>query len=187
VGADSPTRHHAGPAIVCCRSFQICRASACTFGELLGARPVKLPLGPIRAAVAAAWSLHLVPASPTLVDLALSLPVMDTARARAAPEWKPSWTSLEAIREFLTGPRETSGDAYASTRASGWRTSPGNGTGNGRRAARDAIAGYRRSLPPRPPSGANVEPGSSPAMRNEHLCLDLRVLDHQVPDVSGRP
>jgi hypothetical protein len=71
--------------------------------------PVKLPLGPIRAAVAAAWNLHLVPASPTLVDLVLSLPVLDTARARAELEWKPSRTSLEAIREFLTGLRETSG------------------------------------------------------------------------------
>ncbi len=54
-----------------------------TLGELFGARPVRLPAWPVRAAVAAAWRLHLVPASPMLVDLALSLPVMDTTRARS--------------------------------------------------------------------------------------------------------
>jgi nucleoside-diphosphate-sugar epimerase len=80
-----------------------------TLGDLLGARPLKLPLAPIRAAVAAAWNLHLLPASPTLVDLALSLPIMDTARARAELEWTPTSTSLEAIREFLEGLREGSG------------------------------------------------------------------------------
>ena len=52
-----------------------------TLGELLDARPVKLPLAPVRAAVAAAWRLRLIPGSPGLVDLALSLPVMDTSRA----------------------------------------------------------------------------------------------------------
>src|SRR3954469_4572898 len=45
-----------------------------TLGELFNARPLKLPLTPVRAAVAVAWKLHLVPASPTLVDLAMSLP-----------------------------------------------------------------------------------------------------------------
>jgi nucleoside-diphosphate-sugar epimerase len=80
-----------------------------TLGDLLGARPVKLPLAPIRAAVAGAWNLHLVPASPTLVDLALSLPIMDTARARAELEWTPMRTSLEAIRDFLEGLRDGSG------------------------------------------------------------------------------
>jgi nucleoside-diphosphate-sugar epimerase len=80
-----------------------------TLGDLLGARPVRLPLAPIRAAVAAAWHLHLLPASPTLVDLALSVPIMDTARARAELGWNPARTSLEAIREFLEGLRDGSG------------------------------------------------------------------------------
>jgi nucleoside-diphosphate-sugar epimerase len=80
-----------------------------TLGELLSARPLKLPLRPIRAAIAAAWNLHLVPASPTFFDLALSLPVMDTARARNELGWDPSRTSCDAIREFLDGLREGSG------------------------------------------------------------------------------
>ena len=82
-----------------------------TLGELLGARPVKLPARPLRQAVAAAWRLHLVPASPMLVDLALSLPVMDTSRARSELGWRPSRTSVEAIAEFLSGLREGAGEA----------------------------------------------------------------------------
>jgi nucleoside-diphosphate-sugar epimerase len=80
-----------------------------TLGELLGARPIKLPLRPIRAALAAAWNVHLLPASPTLMDLALSLPVMDTARARTELGWHPAHTSLDAIREFLDGLRNRGG------------------------------------------------------------------------------
>jgi nucleoside-diphosphate-sugar epimerase len=80
-----------------------------TLGELLGARPLKLPLMPIRTAIAAAWKLHLIPASPMLVDLALSLPIMDTARAREQLGWHPTRTSLEAINEFLEGLRARGG------------------------------------------------------------------------------
>jgi nucleoside-diphosphate-sugar epimerase len=82
-----------------------------TLGELLGARPVKLPARPLRQAVAAAWRLHLVPASPMLVDLALSLPIMDTSRARSELGWRPSRTSVEAIAEFVSGLREGAGKA----------------------------------------------------------------------------
>ncbi|MGV0745860.1 NAD-dependent epimerase/dehydratase family protein [Mycolicibacterium sp. XJ870] len=80
-----------------------------TLGQLLGARSMRVPLRPIRAAVAAAWNLHLVPASPTLVDLALSLPIMDTTRATEELGWTPTHTALDAIREFLDGLRDGSG------------------------------------------------------------------------------
>lgn len=80
-----------------------------TLGDLLDARPIKLPLWPVRTAVAAAWNLHLLPASPTLVDLALSLPIMDTARATTELGWQPGYSSLDAIREFLDGLRHSSG------------------------------------------------------------------------------
>ena len=82
-----------------------------TLGDLLGARPVKLPARPLRQAVAAAWRLHLVPASPMLVDLALSLPVMDTSRARSELGWRPSRASTEAIAEFISGLRAGAGAA----------------------------------------------------------------------------
>ena len=80
-----------------------------TLGQLLGARPIRLPAWPVRAAVAAAWRLHLVPASPMLVDLALSLPVMDTSRARQVLQWSPATSALEAISEVIEGMREGAG------------------------------------------------------------------------------
>ncbi len=78
-------------------------------GELLGARPVKIPAFLLRQAAAVAWRLHLAPASPMLVDLALSLPVMDVTRARSELGWEPSTTSLDAIAEFLDGLRKGAG------------------------------------------------------------------------------
>lgn len=82
---------------------------ASTLGELFGARPVKLPAWPVRLAVSAAWRLHLLPASPMLVDLALSLPVMDTAKARTELGWSPAHSSLDAIGELLEGMRQGAG------------------------------------------------------------------------------
>ena len=80
-----------------------------SLSELFGARRVKVPATSLRAAVAAAWHLHLVPASPTLFDLALSLPIMDTTRARSELGWTPTYSSLDAIRELLQGLRERAG------------------------------------------------------------------------------
>lgn len=77
--------------------------------ELLDARPVRVPAGPTRAALAAAWRLHLAPASPMLFDLARSLPLMDTTRARSELGWAPSVTSLDALRDFLVGLRRSAG------------------------------------------------------------------------------
>ncbi|MBT2211958.1 MULTISPECIES: NAD-dependent epimerase/dehydratase family protein [Actinomadura] len=76
---------------------------------LLDARPVRLPARGVRAALAAAWALRLVPASPGLLDLALRVPVMDTARARDELGWTPRHTSREAIAEFLDGLRAGAG------------------------------------------------------------------------------
>ncbi|HEX2063251.1 MAG TPA: NAD-dependent epimerase/dehydratase family protein [Acidimicrobiales bacterium] len=78
-------------------------------GELLDARPVRVPAKPLRQAVAAAWKLHLTPASPTLVDLFLSLPVMDVSRARSELGWVPVHSSLYAIEEFFAGLRKEEG------------------------------------------------------------------------------
>jgi UDP-glucose 4-epimerase len=78
-------------------------------GELLDARPVRVPAKPLRQAVAAAWKLRLTPASPTLVDLFLSIPVMDVTRARSELGWVPAHSSLYAIEEFLAGLRKEEG------------------------------------------------------------------------------
>jgi nucleoside-diphosphate-sugar epimerase len=82
---------------------------AAELADLLGARTVRLPARGVRAAIAAAWSLHLVPASPALFDLALQIPLMDTSRARDELGWTPRHTSREAISAFLEGLRTGAG------------------------------------------------------------------------------
>ncbi|MET8245120.1 SDR family oxidoreductase [Streptomyces sp. NPDC005202] len=71
--------------------------------ELLGARPVRLPRTAARSAIAAAWGLHLLPASPHLFDAVLRLPLMDCTRARTELGWQPDRTATEVLQEFLQG------------------------------------------------------------------------------------
>ncbi|MDQ0381650.1 NAD-dependent epimerase/dehydratase family protein [Amycolatopsis thermophila] len=73
--------------------------------RLLGARTVPVPAWALRAAVAAGWYAHLLPASPGLLDTVLRLPIMDTTRARDELGWIPRHDSLQAIGEFLSGLR----------------------------------------------------------------------------------
>lgn len=77
--------------------------------ELFGARAVRVPSWPIRAALAAAWGLRLVPASPHLFDAVLRLPLMDTSRARTTLGWSPRYSSADAIMEFVRGLRRGTG------------------------------------------------------------------------------
>ncbi|MFB4316104.1 NAD-dependent epimerase/dehydratase family protein [Actinomadura sp. 21ATH] len=79
--------------------------------ELLKARKLSLPARGARAALRAAWTLGMVPASPDLLDLALHIPVMDTSRARAELGWAPEHTSMDAMRAFLGGLRSGAGMA----------------------------------------------------------------------------
>jgi nucleoside-diphosphate-sugar epimerase len=72
-------------------------------GGLLRARVVRLPRGPAHAALAAAWRMHLVPASPQLLDLALGVPVMDTSRAATELGWQPQVDALTAIGSVIEG------------------------------------------------------------------------------------
>ncbi|MFF9505052.1 NAD-dependent epimerase/dehydratase family protein [Streptomyces sp. NPDC014656] len=86
---------------------------AALLGEMFGARPVKVPAGAVRGALAAAWHLRLAPASPGLFDLLRHLPVMSTERARAELDWRPEATSVEALEAFLRGVRSGAGDDTA--------------------------------------------------------------------------
>jgi nucleoside-diphosphate-sugar epimerase len=74
---------------------------ATALGRLLGARPVRVPARLARAAVDALWRLHLVPASPELLELVLSLPLMDTTRAREELGWQPTVDARDALGEVL--------------------------------------------------------------------------------------
>ncbi|WP_282700667.1 SDR family oxidoreductase [Streptomyces sp. CC219B] len=78
-------------------------------GEMFGARPVRLPRTAARSAIAAAWGLHLLPASPHLFDAVLRLPLMDCTRARSELRWRPERTAPQVLEEFLLGMRQGEG------------------------------------------------------------------------------
>ncbi|MFJ8787676.1 SDR family oxidoreductase [Streptomyces sp. NPDC102462] len=78
-------------------------------GEMLGLRPVRLPRTAARSAIAAAWGLHLLPASPQLFDAVLRLPLMDYGRARGELGWEPEHSAPDVVREFLGGLRAGEG------------------------------------------------------------------------------
>ncbi|MFE2103468.1 NAD-dependent epimerase/dehydratase family protein [Streptomyces sp. NPDC059468] len=82
---------------------------AAELARVLAARPLRLPLPPVRAALSAAWRLRLVPASPDLFDAVLRLPLMDCSRARSELGWRPRYSASEAVQEFLGGLRERAG------------------------------------------------------------------------------
>ncbi|WP_018503914.1 NAD-dependent epimerase/dehydratase family protein [Parafrankia discariae] len=73
--------------------------------EALNARTVRVPARAARAALAAAWHLHLVPTAPGLLDAVLHLPLMDTTRAREELGWTPRHDSRAALGSLLRGLR----------------------------------------------------------------------------------
>lgn len=78
-------------------------------GGLLGARPVPVPGAALRAGADLTWRLRLQPSSPGWVDMALSVPLLDTTRAREELGWTPRRTAGEALLELIDGMREGAG------------------------------------------------------------------------------
>jgi len=77
--------------------------------SLFHARRLPVPAKALRAAASLTWRAHLQPADAGWIDLALGVPLMDTARARTELGWEPKTTSLEALGELLAGLRHGSG------------------------------------------------------------------------------
>src|SRR3954451_4142199 len=78
-------------------------------GEILGARPVKVPVKVLRAAAEVTWKARLQPTPPGWLDMGLAVPVMDSTRARRELGWEPRHTAAEALLELLDGMRERAG------------------------------------------------------------------------------
>jgi len=96
--AEGPYNVAAGPVI-----------DAERLGAHVDARPVPLPPRAIRAFVAGSWRLRLQPSEEGWIDMALSVPLMETARIEAELGWKPRRSSLEALDELAAGLRHGTG------------------------------------------------------------------------------
>ncbi len=81
-----------------------------TLARALGARVVPLPPPVARAAMDASWRLRLQPTPPGWLDMGLAVPLMDTTRAREELGWEPHRSSVEAIRDVLSGIADAEGE-----------------------------------------------------------------------------
>ena len=77
--------------------------------RLLGARPVPVSVGVLRAATVAAYKLRLQPTPAGWLDLALGVPLMDSTRARVELGWEPQHAASDALLELLDGLRDSAG------------------------------------------------------------------------------
>ena len=75
----------------------------------LGARTVPISPRALRALAGATWKARVQPTPPGWLDLALSVPLMSTDRARAELGWSPRRSATEALLELLAGMRAGAG------------------------------------------------------------------------------
>jgi UDP-glucose 4-epimerase len=80
-----------------------------TLARALGARPVAVPEGALRALADLSWRARLQPSPPGWVDMGLGVPVMDTRRAREELGWTPRHSAVDALLELLAGMRAATG------------------------------------------------------------------------------
>jgi UDP-glucose 4-epimerase len=79
-------------------------------GRLLDARPVPTPARALRTAAAVTYALRLQPSEAGWLDMALSVPIMDTTRAREELGWTSRRSAGEALLELLDGLRRSAGE-----------------------------------------------------------------------------
>lgn len=66
-------------------------------------RLVELPPAVVRGALSAAYDGHVVRADPGWLDMAMTVPVLDTTRIRTELGWSPRHTAAAATEELLAG------------------------------------------------------------------------------------
>jgi UDP-glucose 4-epimerase len=77
--------------------------------RLLGARPIPVHPGLLRAGAALTYRLRLQPSEPGWLDMGLAVPLMDTSRAQRELGWRPRRGADEALRDLLDGIRDRAG------------------------------------------------------------------------------
>lgn len=87
-------------------------------GTALGARRwLPVPVGLLRAVVAATYRLRLQPTDPGWIDMAVRTPVMDTSRLRRETGWRPAHDALDTMRGLLENLDREGGLGNASHRS----------------------------------------------------------------------
>jgi nucleoside-diphosphate-sugar epimerase len=76
---------------------------AVAVAAIFGRRLVTVPRAAVKAAVAAGWYARILPVDPALVELFLSVPLMDATRARTELNWAPAHDASSALRAFSEG------------------------------------------------------------------------------------
>jgi UDP-glucose 4-epimerase len=64
---------------------------------------VRIPLGLLRGIVTLTWRLRLQPTDAGWIDIAASVPVMSTDRARTELGWEARHTATDALRDLVAG------------------------------------------------------------------------------------
>ena len=76
--------------------------------DVLHARTVRVPARVVRGIATVSYALRLQPTEPGWLDMALAVPLIDSARARAELQWAPRHRSTDALRELIDGLRNGS-------------------------------------------------------------------------------
>lgn len=75
-----------------------------TLGQLLGSRQyLELPVPVFKGLAAATYAARLQPTDPGWVDMAATVPIMDTTRLRETSGWAETVSSQQALRALLDG------------------------------------------------------------------------------------
>jgi nucleoside-diphosphate-sugar epimerase len=89
--------------------------------EVMGARLVEVPPIVVRAGLATAWHLRASPAEPTLFDLVMAAPLLDSTRARVELSWEPRVSAVDALTELVEGMAAGAGGASRPLERDGFR------------------------------------------------------------------
>lgn len=93
-------------------AFNVAAAPVLTnerLASILDARPVSIPERALRVAVRASWRLRLIPVDVGWLDMGLSVPLMDTGRARDHLGWEPGIDAEVALRAAMAAIRAGKG------------------------------------------------------------------------------
>src|SRR4051812_30411582 len=90
--------------------------TASRIAAAIGAQLVPAPRSVLRALVAATWNLGLQPLDPGWLDLAFTVPLLSSERARRELGWTPQVDAQAALEELIGGMRSATGTASAPLR-----------------------------------------------------------------------